>query len=1090
MASVNNNLNPPVAPPLPAAHQPVISAPSSLALAKDWTVAVAKGVLYPIPKAVQWVGQQARAAYSPVESPEASIKKIKHAADRGLKIAAENGIAIKAAEIATVDGCEPHLLPPDHVDPEKWKKQIKEHTTDLSRKLSSWATLIQMRQWAKIKPVKEIDNLELMGLAERAVTKGESVWQLFKSHYKPTFIQKLRAGFFYFFFLPSLLSGIIETYLSKFIGEITQKLTTEHDDTRALVFREFLQNLNTFLVGDYKATKEFAQGVNPQTLDEIRNRNIEQRYNFNLPELCKRLSDSVMDGCPIEVPFVSSTLKSIPLIGRIFHVFELFINRYIIQKLAKSILPGILEDAATTGIELTDVKDPGSLTFAVELARFLRERLTVLDTLLTEQMSKDHPIAAEPAKQLPGTKELLENVVKHLRLVLDLEPYTDLVSLKQKLSKGSKSDWLGLDGKVDESITNGLNDACHLLFEYLNESIRSGEFFADLLKSCSKTFADEIPEPAALKKQYLAEKKEINRIAASAFNKILYSKVPQAIDESIDEVSLWRTMRGTPRPVIALTNAMFDEHRITASSLLESATVICQKMVTKTQAAPNLVATDGHIHHELGNILEIMRNLTHRAAPKKDAVKKMEIEKMVPGLNSVDQDLIWRETAPLYKQVEQMVESHVLELQSLQNKLTASAKIERHLTRLQQACDSLANNPSSEWTTPFIKSLTELPANETPDLTAKITMIKDIAVKLKEENEALDTLEKLPSYLSKLYAYENWKHPWGFKPKACLQQIDQLINQTSFTTDEKKELKALIGNGTKLLVKQSRFTDLFKTMKDRRINDQAAYKAQVTAAFVDASGAPWTQPLLQKYQLQQQSISNEMQKMSTALSQESASITAKFKSLESPLSNPLTCLQEGSTAVTVAAVPYLLIAGKALVDTAASTGTQTGAAIAATLSSVVSHVLWPSPQSKNGVVAASHRAEDHDDDEDGVQKNEQLASEQKIWNAKIQLISLAGPTAISLAAGYFIPGYAENTLAKVAMLGVNLGASWAAGHYVKRGAYSLMQDGKVGPRIHQTFEGAKGLIFKSDRFYKSFITSFMQSSANAFQHIAKANNAK
>lgn len=418
------------------------------------------------------------------------------------------------------------------VEATNWMEKKEKMQNKLKDKLSVFTALVQMRNRAGI---KDENNLKIMSLVNRATegTNPVSVWNLFSTHYDKQlgFFGKLFAAWFYWgFYQTSLITNTIRAYLGGFIDSLTEDLTKESSGTRTKVFRALIENTNSFLLEDLKATKAYAKEQESGLLKDIRNRSIERQYGFSLRTLCETFSAYRVEKDSPRVKFFEEFQKNLPkgltILKYVFQFFEYLVNRLIIQRtMINSILPEVLESAVNNGLAATQ---PDNLPFAITMTQFFTSQLDKLRTILE---SKEAPTNL---RSLAGT-EMLPSTIELLIEVLSLEGEQTPTVLRKKIAKLDKGD--RIEERVVNEIAKALANAGKALFLNLDETARSNELFARFLELSLAPFSGEEKTEEMLRSQYEEEYSLFERTATSIFKNLIRKAVSNEGNDTSTQIA-------------------------------------------------------------------------------------------------------------------------------------------------------------------------------------------------------------------------------------------------------------------------------------------------------------------------------------------------------------------------------------------------------------------------------------------------------------------------------------------------------------------------------------------------------------------------
>lgn len=826
---------------------------------------------------------------------EEALQRIDQLADRGLQRAAVRGVGAKQvaaglhAELdrilgqrnapAPEEGSIPEkgpiaAIPHGPYDPEvtralplqervkatKWDEEMVKNRDALCASLSAFSAVYQMRERAG--GIKESDNTKLQQIVFQATKPGEtrSLWDHFCDQYNLTIGQKLRAGFVYwFYYKTSLISNTIDAYLKTFIEGLTKDLI-KSDQTRLKFIRRFLEESNSFLVEDIRATKQFAYAAEPGggDLEDFRKRAIVNHYGGSLEKLCKAFSEQrVQEGRDtLYVPFFPH-LREIPLLKWVFRGVEYLLNRFIIQTaMQKAILPPILKSSIENGVQVTQ---PDNIAFALEVTRFLNTQLEQL-----RQKLDDPTPSASATTPLPGT-ENLPALIKNLTLLLDLEPYRTQLELRQKFQEIEKGKWIH-DQQVEQIIENGIKEGCHHLFTHLNELFRTSEAFARILELSRTAVAGKGKDPATLQAEYKEQEAKLKRTAGDIFQKIIQVAVDKTVKGNLQK----------PEEAKKAATEAFEDGKKVAKKVLDELRDLCRQMTQKISRSGQASTLENNIQSDIASFLQFMQIFSTRK----------EIQDRINALQDVNKEAIWRIVTPIYEQAAR-IQGKILVLQELQDNYpshTAVAdqfKLVRETTQLiyeqfHVQLGSSLDRPIQDLqktSDEIAKSLGNR-APATLHLNRQIESISNLSTNIASEQKLLNALFTLSpprnegapqqqlGLLDQLLHYERGTHPRGFQPKACLREINQLL--THFSAQEQKELRTLIDTGSNLSTRWPRLGAALQTIYERHKAIQDRDSARFDEMLRET--ALWAQDKVDKYTQIKNQDHLDMQKLMREIS--------------------------------------------------------------------------------------------------------------------------------------------------------------------------------------------------------------------------------
>jgi hypothetical protein len=868
--------------------------------------------------------------FSPWKGPADTLRRIDEAADRGIQRAKTRGVAlepvapqlhaeldqllgtheeadrtaaINAAQRGPIADIHPLLPDPeitrapglqeryDATDP---KDQIILQRGRLAKKLSVFTVLLQMRErCGEVRDRQgnvEENNLALMNLVKKA-TEGDTlptVWELFTSHYDLTFFQLIKAAWFYWvYYQTSIIDNTVSEYLRSFIDHLTKDLVKPNSETRTLLFRSLLKNVNQFLIADIQATKDFAYEKDHGDLEDYRNRAIERHYGFSLSELCRSFSESMVENGSPEVKFFEEFQK-IPVLGWAFKAFQSLVNWLIIRRAMKSmILPPSLQSAVNKGLEATQ---PHNLPFSLALTRFFTKRLEELRKELKNPASRE----AKSEGKFPGT-EALPETIKYLKIALalegpevegsDVEVAQTPLELRRKFEEIEKDKGWGFKPIISKSIEKSINDAGDLLFRFLNKEAQSGKLFANLLELSTAPFSGEQNDPTLLAAQYKEEKSKLERTAEGVFK--------QLVNKGVSEV-----VNGTDTKESEQTASdSFDDQRVVVHKSVEELSAICTRMAQKVERSREAPTPENNVQTDIASVLQIMQALASRK----------ELQEEFKNVKGVDQNAVWRVIVPLIERTES-IQERVLKLQELQDHYPSHANVVRHLNEMTHHLRSIRNQFHAQprhLQNPLIQSLGQTADEITQCLGAKaplrlklqefIIQISELSENVVKEQQAIDAIHRLypprdnaeedaqEGLLDQMLNYERGVHPQGFKPKACLSEIGKYL--VHFPAEERIELERIIGNGSNLRTKWTVLGDALQRIYTRHTQAKNRDSALLDQALDAANN--WVQEKTTKYNLVKQEDHRQMRAEMETISTEMAALKKAADEMELNLATSL-----------------------------------------------------------------------------------------------------------------------------------------------------------------------------------------------------------
>lgn len=786
----------------------------------------------------------------------------------------------RIAEVGEVANLGPNRAPdPEITLPLRMQDQTELLTTrnrqqellaTLLEKLSVFTTLVQMRNRAGI---KEDTNLKILALVKQA-TEGPnqiSVWQLFTKTYELSFFQTLLAGWFYWvYYMTSLINNTINAYVPALIKNITEKLTTESDKTRQILFERLITNADEFLNADRMATQRYANDQEGPNLKEVRDKAIKKEYG-DLITLCQDFSISVVQNDPPPVGFFRGP-QEIPVIGTVFSLFEWLVNRFIIQRaMMYSILPDVFKDGVEQGLEAIKGNP-----FAIAMTEFFTSQLEKFKATLESNQPMD-----QDATLFPGNKKL-PKIIKDLLQVLDLEGDYTVRELRQKFEKSAKS----TDGHIVTQIQEGIVTGVNALFAFLNESMQSGELFTNLLELSLLPFEGEEKSQAALTAAYEAQCIEFKKTARDTLQLLTQKAISGHVN-------------GDQQKYLAATQAL-SAQKVVLDVLVPKLGEICERLERKIASSQNGSTEANSIH---GDLIDLFQTLQVLSTNK-------ELQDELGKLDGTHRNEIWRRIVPLHKKAKKIAE-RLLPLQELQNShlrlssaTTQLSEASDFLTRMRERISDqsrcLQNLSIPLLDQAAIKLSKALGADAPVPLGFKerIRSLDDLSQAVAQEQNALNAIYALyPSrasseegdgLLDQTLKFQRGERLSEFSPRDCMARIAKTLEffpKDEQSQSEKRELDALIGDGTRL---QSRWLQLSLTLQSiyaRRSHLKNTQQATFNETLREAQD--WVNQKTEIYRYLKDQDHQKMREIMTGVSSEMAALSKSSSQLTGPLSRPL-----------------------------------------------------------------------------------------------------------------------------------------------------------------------------------------------------------
>ncbi len=454
-------------------------------------------------------------------------------------------------------------------------------------------------------------------------------------------------------------------------------------------------------------------------------------------------------------------------------------------------------------------------------------------------------------------------MIKHLKEAIALEPYKTSKELRKAIERGEKG---FLDKKIENAIEIATVDAGNILFNYLNESAKSGELFANLLELAAKPFSGEAKDQKALEAEYREENLKFGRLAEEVVQEIVSSAVAKQVNGE------------DPDAAKKVAKASFAARKEITNYTVEQLRDLCELMGEKIAESALSPTPDNNVQNDIATFFQIMQVFANRK----------EVQDKIESLAKVDREPIWRILTPIYERVAK-IEERMLQLQEAQDYYPAHASVARQLTTIQELFASIRQefhaqprHLHNQLIYPLEKPVEEITKCLGPKSPAsKIlgTLISDITLeseKVVNEQNIIDALIALSpprsengeaaqeGYLDSLLNYERGAHQKGFKPRECIAELRRHLEH--FPQDEKVELETLIGTGSNLQSKWDQLESALQRMYDKHRG--LKNRAQETLdQYLDAASA-WTEDKITKYTRLKEKNHTDMQKEIALISKE------------------------------------------------------------------------------------------------------------------------------------------------------------------------------------------------------------------------------
>jgi len=694
-----------------------------------------------------------------------------------------------------------------------WVAETNKNRDNLALKSSNYITLLLMSSWAGIVESDGFALFKLSGISTKP-EETRSLWQIFINKYGNdlSWFKKFKAGLIYWtVYKFPLIPNIINTYLKSFIDYSTHKLTNSTD----AILKVILDNVNDFLLEDLRATKEFAASSETGSggLEELRQKAIDSKFRFDLPNLCKKVSAKFIDKSAPHVTYFK-TLGSIPIVGRFFKFSEWVVNRFILSKIIKYYAPQWINSLVSNGLQTTE-----NQPFKLALTDAFLKQIENYKGQLSKQNTSESTTSLTKAE-----KEIFSTITIRLKKVLALEGIELEDKLLEKLQKNKKGYF---DEKMDDTITESIVTGCKTLTDYLSASARSSEFTARILELACSPFSDQSSSREDLDQKLDNRKKDLQKNSQDLFDQLITININKAFSNKKPEAA-------KEKAKIAFKNSQV----ITQTTLTELSS-LCNDITRKIDQSLSMPQRqETNIHKDLISMLEVIKVF----------VDRKEFKNKINALDTLDKHAIWRELTPILRRAE-IVTGKVLELQKSQDYFPTHAKIENEFKFITQFLTNISHqfhaNPRhihNSLNTTLQKSCEEISkhlgprAKETVELTDTIHSLASLSDIIVKEQQILDALYSLSpprhasqrirerGLLEQLYEYGEGTHPRGFQPKICIEEIDKLV--AIFPANEERELRGLIGNGSRIKEKWPQLSTLLSRIHQDHFNLKSRYSVK------------------------------------------------------------------------------------------------------------------------------------------------------------------------------------------------------------------------------------------------------------------------
>ncbi len=763
---------------------------------------------------------------SPSEHPSHILGKVKTAANEALIQAKEKGIStadrdpnydttlneiIKTNKRNRIEQ-PPKSAPRDEDEKMRahWKSRQEMRQKELKEKVSIFVIFNEMRNRCGF---IEKDNFKLLKMVNQ-VKEGVSVWKVFTQNYQLGFFQKLFAAFAYwFYYQTSLIHNTVDAYLNDYVSLLADQLTTDDDKSRLAFFQSFIKNTKEFLDADDKVMQAYANGQEGPK-EKLQDEAVERVFGSNLMGLCEKFTQHQMKKLRPNVKFFE-TLQNIPVIKYLFIALEYLINRFIIKRYMRSMLPFVLHDGIRKGLKETE---PSRLPFKINLTKFITQRLSDL---------RSHPNASPiPYEQILSANDMkeLEGAAELFLKVIHTHGINTADELKKKFADlENEGFWnkLNLYKQADKEILKGLEKAmiegCNQLFGFLNERAKTGELFVQSLESILELFSLEDKTPETLATEYKNEFHNLETVAEPLFKEI----VTKALAPPNEQTKL------------KVANDTAEDQTKLITESIERISQLNVKMHNKLLSSKSAPTALNSIHEELISSLRYIEKLTRR----------QELTDELSSVDATHRNEIWKSLAPLYNRLDKVTQEMALLIQ-LQYEyplhysiMKLSEEIDRHIMILKDQLDGQyrdLRNPqilaSINSAKELMRASASLEVEQPQILNDFISKSAESAQAIAKEQRALDAIFALSpprikngkaaaGLLDQLYAYHKGWFP-QYHSKECFKKIKEQL--TSLLPEERKKIESIIGlTGKTLLDRREELSRYLQTIYESHSDTKA-----------------------------------------------------------------------------------------------------------------------------------------------------------------------------------------------------------------------------------------------------------------------------
>lgn len=727
-----------------------------------------------------------------------------------------------------------------------WVFQKQFNLTRFSKKITAFTVFNKIISAAGI---QESSNTFILNLVQKAteLETNKTTWQIFSEtdqYKKLSYLQIIRAAFWYYLLnLTTILSDTVSTYLSTFITDASNALTSKDPKNRTYFIKTILENIDEFLVQHAAATKDYAFDKNPSgSLRDYQLKAIRRFYNNSLDCLCKQFVQERVGTQNIRVPILREQQK-IFLVGHLFAAFESIVNYFIKSASKSAITPEGLKNIIETGIGATD---PETLGFPIALTKYVTKQLEVFE----ETINKNENGSTDPTTPILGTQNL-STVVKNLHTVLKIAQFKTPIELKQQfqLMEDPSSPRYYYESFIDDKVEKVITDSALRLFHMLNEKAQSQELFAQVLDLACEQFS--VKDRTDAGREFEEAQANMNRTAQRVFTKLIKDMSEKSVSTSKSKQS------------IDSAKLSFLKHKAISSTAGQILTEIFESIEEEIK---NPEKVNLNFHAKIASAFQILTIFSERK------------ELLDPDKNIEPQDkqAIYQQFMPVYEDARSIAKT-LLELQQHHEYFSQYKKAESCFealeNRLQAIPEAMRENPL-HISNQFIQSL-EIDFKE---IMQALSLQKDdeflinfkdkwinpvckIAQEIQTQEQAIQALEALQSSDEKepsiLEQYISSKTN-GKNHKLNSKQLAAYIREklAFLNQDQSEELKPLFTNDLNHAENRDLLKNTIQSMSEnhQKNKDAALDKfREIVAAFVKD---------VQKYKMhyQAQAVGNCFQK--------------------------------------------------------------------------------------------------------------------------------------------------------------------------------------------------------------------------------------